>query len=345
MKKIILLGALLCSSAHAFSPEALRSMAHTIITKATPQDTAKWQQLKPLRFMLPRLGLLRSLYYKNKTPHPFYDEFTRVRSLLLHECGATPHTVTTDDGHQLAVLTCLRPGATRTLLFITGYFDYLTPPKEWVAPFVGLFPNCNIVMFDWRHVGESKTNDECSFGTTAHHDVVAMLRFCRTHEALQDTTLIAHSYCMGGAILLNTLVNHLPDSFLLPDGLNLSCVPARISDIQNSYHLSNPSWAFRTFFSIPLVQKHFFEKSVPAEVRALEPAQLLQQFDLPCNLEYCIEGDAMVPLEKSIPATYYGTLPKHIHLTLAQKSRHVRLQTMADQYVTAQKVFWEKVSS
>lgn len=326
-------------------PQAIIQAAHTIIDPTTAADKETWEKLKPLRFKLPSLGLFKTWYHRDRTPHPFDPEFKRVRTILIEEHDAIPRTITTDDGQQLAVLTCLRPNATKTLLFITGYFDYLTPPKEWVAPFVGLFPNCNIVMFDWRHVGESAGGKKArtSFGTTAHYDITALLRFCRTHEHMKDTMLIAHSYCMGGAVLLDTLVNHLPSDFLLPDALNLSSVPADISALQHTYHLGNPSWSFRTFFSIPPVRNYYFKSLVP-EVRALKPAQLLAQLSIPCNLEYCITGDRMVPLELSIPAAWRGEIPKNIHLTLAKKSRHVRLQTLADQYVTAQKSFWETVT-
>ena len=322
-----------------------KHQAHVTIDHTTKADTAAWQKLKPLRFSLPTLGLFRTLYYRDRTPHPFDGEFKRVRTLLIDEHDATPLSVTTDDGHQLSALACIRPHATTTLLFFTGYFDYLTPPKEWVAPFVGLFPNCNVVMFDWRHVGENPNKKEArkNFGKTAHHDVMAMLRLCRTHEGMKDTTLIAHSYCLGGAVLLDALVNHLPDSFLMPDALNLSSVPATISAIKKTYHLGNPSWLFRTAFSFPPIRNYSFNKSISSDIRELNPAELLKKLSIPCNLEYCITGDCMVPLEMSIPAAY-DELPANIHLTLAKKSRHVRLQTLADQYVTAQELFWEKVT-
>ena len=347
MKKHIALCIIfLFTSATPLPPSAIIKAAHTILEPSTAADKSAWKQLQPLRLKLPNIGLSGSFSHRNSDkPHPFDPEYARVRSLLVTQHDAVPLRVTADDGQELAVLAHIRPEATTTLLFFNGYFDHLTPRKEWAAPFVAMFPDCNIVMSDWRHVGESANakGDCASFGKNAHHDVVALLRLCRTHEAFKDTTLVAHSYCLGAAILLNTLVNHLPNPLLLPDALNLSSVPAKISDLEHTYHLGNPSWLFRTFFSIPPIRSYCFKKSVTSEIRVLEPAALLKQLSIPCNLEYCITGDRMIPLELSIPATYEEKLPANIHLTLAKKSRHVRLQTMADQYVRAQKRFWEKV--
>jgi|GEM_PF-5204779 len=320
----------------------------THITHDTARDHALWKSARTLCPKTWNLNIVQAGYYRWKKKHPYQAELDRVRNELITHHHAQASMVTTADAKQLSVLTFIRPKARATLLFVTGYFDYLTPTKEWCGPLIEIFKEYNIVIFDWRHVGQSAVmNKQTSRKLSADiaQDVVAMLTFCRTHSSLTKLPLIAHSFCLGGALTLHALTHFLRKTpQYMPDGIALSCTPANIPAVQDTMRYASPDWSYQAFFALPWLRSYFFKKSIPASIRALDPKKMLAQLSLPCAVDYTIE-DGMVPLQNTLVAEEGAHMDRITHSLISEHGRHVRIHKYATaQYHDAYDAFYKSVS-
>ncbi len=150
------------------------------------------------------VGALTTMYYmiKKFTGRPVYSiirqqEHEKNRALLLHDFHARPLNFSTLDGIRLSGLLLARDGAQRNVLVCHGY----RMSKERMFIFASMFPDDNILLFDYRAHGESDGN-RTTIGYNEKKDVLAAVNVLKTHEKTKDLPIFAIGISMGAVSLL-----------------------------------------------------------------------------------------------------------------------------------------------
>ncbi len=126
-------------------------------------------------------------------------------TLLCKEQGGQPITFKASDGMHLAGLLFIRPQAKRNFLMCHGY----SRSKERLYNLVKLFPNDNILIFDYRAHGESQ-GDFTTIGFYEMNDVIAAFNFLHTHEKANMLPIFGIGISMGAVSLLGAASQGTP---------------------------------------------------------------------------------------------------------------------------------------
>lgn len=121
----------------------------------------------------------------------------RFKELLCENDGAKAVTFSSSDGMCLKGLLLLRPQAQRNLLMCHGY----SRTKERLYNLIQLFPDDNILIFDYRAHGESQ-GDYTTIGFYEKNDVAAAYKFLETHEQTKPLPIFGVGVSMGAVSLL-----------------------------------------------------------------------------------------------------------------------------------------------
>lgn len=133
-------------------------------------------------------------------------------TLLCKEHGGQPVAFKASDGMALAGLLFLRPQAQRNFLMCHGY----SRSKERLYNLVKLFPNDNILIFDYRAHGESQ-GDFTTIGYYEKDDVVAAFNLLNNHETAKSLPIFGIGVSMGAVSLLGAASQGLPFKGLVID--------------------------------------------------------------------------------------------------------------------------------
>jgi len=125
---------------------------------------------------------------------------SEIRNELLKQPNMRSISFTTSDHVNLKGLLLSRNNATANLMICHGY----KASKEFLYNFYSMFPNWNILTFDFRAHGESEGHIT-SIGVKESQDVIAAAHFFRNTTktpSLNDLPLIIIGISMGGASTL-----------------------------------------------------------------------------------------------------------------------------------------------
>lgn len=147
-------------------------------------------------------GLVAFFMVKKFTSRPLYspervEQHAQNRKRLMTEFQAKSIAFYAADGVALSGLLIERANATRVWLLCHGY----RMAKERMLPFVEMFPNDTIFMFDYRAHGESAGN-RVTYGHQERQDVCAAAQFLQTHQATAALPLFGLGISMGAVSLL-----------------------------------------------------------------------------------------------------------------------------------------------
>jgi uncharacterized protein len=126
-------------------------------------------------------------------------------SLLCNEHGGRPVAFAAQDGMQLAGLVFIRPQAKRNFLMCHGY----SRSKERLYNLVKLFPDDNILIFDYRAHGESQ-GDFTTIGYHEKNDVIAAFDLLNSYEKTKSLPTFGIGVSMGAVSLLGAASQGLP---------------------------------------------------------------------------------------------------------------------------------------
>jgi len=250
-----------------------------IIHEKTADDEALLNGMKPLFFEtnpknLPQGG---SPYASKK----------ELKQKILDEYGGREITLTTRDGFNLSTIYVKRPNAPITIIYVTGYHHNYTPPKEWPAPFIAMFPHYNILMFDWRGFGESqgfsgfgRKND---FGPdTAYLDIQAAIDWVRQYD---NNPIMLHGFCFGGAMAMLATINAAMMGWNMPDALGLCSIFPEFECMYNNAVLHEKD--FCPWLALKCgIAKCVMDCHLRGDMFAVKPIEMIHKINNPCWFDH-----------------------------------------------------------
>jgi pimeloyl-ACP methyl ester carboxylesterase len=246
------------------------------------------------------LKKMRSLFFEagGGTLNPKDDVYRRA----IRDYGARECMLLTEDNLRISSLFFERKHAPVNVIYITGYFHDETPPKEWVAPFAALFPNFNILSFDWRGFGSSEgrkgkwTSNE--FGPDAYRDIQAAVHFLKGNKEHGKKPIILVGFCFGAAMALYATIKAQEEGNELADALVLDSVFDTFHNMVDNAFLAEDRW-YRRPLMCPWLIKLFLDNHLRGDIFALKPIDMIEKISLPCLFSH-FTYDPFATLEQGI---------------------------------------------
>ncbi len=204
-----------------------------------------------------------------------------------------------------------RKDAIANVLVCHGYMC----DKHDVGIFRTVFPNCNVMTFDFRAHGDSSDNHQyCTFGRDESYDVMAAVDFIKNDKELKDLPRIVYGFSMGAvaAIIAQSQDMTLFDAMILDcpydrseNVLRKALEDVRINLFGYSFALPGKNILGDYAFN-PYVQS--FLKSVLKTVAKLDPtatntrifpvnpSDAMKDVSVPCFFIHC-RNDEKVPVQ------------------------------------------------
>ncbi len=279
-----------------------------------------------------------------------HEKQQKVQNVLIEKYGAKKIKLNTEDNYTISALYLKRNNAPLNIIFITGYFEDLTPTKEWCAPFAEIFPNFNLLMFDWRGFGESiqegknKIFRKSPFGSKAYKDILAAIKFIKNENT---KPIILHGFCFGGAMALRTTIKAKQKNLPMPDGLSLSCIFNKFGKLAKRAHksISKKEWNVKRLFGTLLIKmglgKFLINRSTSGSLFKVNPEQMIGQIDIPIFFDHWVY-DAFATLQNAFPI--FTSAKNNKFILLSTEGKHVRIHTaVPHQYRQCYEQFWRKI--
>jgi pimeloyl-ACP methyl ester carboxylesterase len=259
------------------------------ITEQLPQDLLVLERMRPL-FFEPQIAVLNGKK----------DVYTRA----IKEYGAQEVMLLTKDNFRLSSLYFKRENAPLNIIYVTGYFHNDSPPKEWCAPFSQVFPNFNILSFDWRGFGGSDGLSDSilngmiygnDFGVNATPDIQAAIDFIKKEN---DKPIVLVGFCGGGAMAIKTTLEAQKTGKAIADALVLNCM---FTKFENQFERAG-DYAKR-FYHRFLVKSGLgswiLDYMLNGSLFDLKPIDVIDQVKVPCYFEH-FTSDPFAILEEGI---------------------------------------------
>jgi pimeloyl-ACP methyl ester carboxylesterase len=276
------------------------------ITEQVPEDLALLKKMKVLFFET------------DHTANPQRDVYRRA----IQEHGGQEVVLFTHDQVRIAALYFKRQNAPINIIYVTGYFNDQTPTKEWCAPFAVLFPECNVLSFDWRGFGSSEgysgllhRND---FGSQAYPDIQAAIDFMRKEN---NRPIVLVGFCFGAAMVLQATIKAKQEGRALADALVLNCIFSRFQNQFNRAIVAEDRWLQRMVLSSGLGQR-ILEGMTNGSLFEVNPIDMIKQIAVPCYFEH-YTYDPFAILGEGIDVYQTAVCPKMF--MQSDIGRHVRI--------------------
>lgn len=288
---------------------------HDVQTNFVP-DFFITEQLPEDRDVLKKMKIL--FFEADHTANPQRDVYRRA----IQEHGGQEVVLFTQDQVRIAALYFKRNNAPLNIIYVTGYFNDQTPTKEWCAPFSVLFPECNILSFDWRGFGNSEGYSgllyQNNFGSHAYPDIQAAIDFMRKEN---NKPIVLVGFCFGAAMALLATIKAKQDGRSTADALVLDCI---FSTFQHQFDRATQAedrWLYRLVLSSGLGQT-LLERMTNGSLFAVNPIDLIKQITVPCYFEH-YTYDPFAILREGIEVYQAATCPKIF--MQSDCGRHVRM--------------------
>lgn len=282
---------------------------------------------------------MKNLFFETDFPDVKIAQ-AKVCEKAINEYGAKKIDLITRDKHIIKSLYFERPNAEVNIIYVTGYFHDLTPPKEWATNFAVLHPEkANILTFDWRGFGESTGSNNLlekgSFGTNAYLDIFAAVDFVRSQN---NKPVILHGFCFGGSMVLHAMIKAQEENKKLADAIGLSSMATSFQQLFDNATTAEDRWAYwfllQSGLSKAIIEYQAGDNGSPFD---LKPIEMIKKMTVPCWFDHST-GDQFAKLENGIAVYNAATAPKmFVQLDF---HRHVRAHTqMPFQYRLAYEKF------
>jgi len=250
----------------------------------------------------------------------------KIREYCITHLQATPLWLRTKDQIKLHALYFRRPNARYNVICLHGYLFQATPPKEWCCSLAYLLPEANVLMFDWRGLGDSEGYNgffwKNDFGSRAWLDIQAATDFYKQKNSLP---VVAIGFCLGAAMLLHAISQAKLHHFNQPDVIILNGMFDRFENIFSR---------MKQFYVLPLyaalVASGIGTLAATALMNGslfnLNPIELAHGIQQPALIQLLAE-DPFVPLSSGLAV--YELFPGYKELCISTIGKHVRLHTAA----------------
>jgi pimeloyl-ACP methyl ester carboxylesterase len=242
-----------------------------LITEQNSEDLVLLQKMRNLFFEKGEC----SLNVKNE-----------VYRRAVRDYGGQECVLLTQDNLRISSLYFEREDAPINIIYITGYFHDGTPVKEWTAPFAVLFPNINILSFDWRGFGDSEGRNSKwtthEFGPDAYRDIQAAVDFFKQKN---EKKLILVGFCFGAAMALYATLKAQEEGNKFADALVLDSIFDTFQNMTSNAFLVEERW-YRRCFMYPSVIKLFLDNHLQGDIFSLKPIEMVEKISIPCFLTH-----------------------------------------------------------
>lgn len=270
------------------------------------------------------LEKMKNLFFEAKPFTP--NSKDAVYKCAVNDYGAREVMLLTQDNFRISSLYFKRPNAPINIIYVTGYFHDQTPLKEWGAPFAVLFPNFNILTFDWRGFGESDGRKgkwiANEFGTNAYNDIQAAIDFLRKES---DKPIVLVGFCFGAAMILNATLKAKEHGKSIADALVLNSIFTYFENQFNRALLSEKRWYRRILIQLG-IGRWLIDFILQGSLFELKPIQMIENIDIPCYFEH-FTGDPFAIIEEGIEV-FKNTKSFKMFLQ-SDIGRHVRIHSKA----------------
>lgn len=204
-----------------------------------------------------------------------------------------------------------RKDAMATVLVCHGYMC----DKHDVGIFRTVFPNCNVMTFDFRAHGDSSDNYQCcTFGRDESYDVIAAVDYIKADKQLSQLPRIVYGFSMGAVA---SIIAQSKDMTLF-DAMILDCPYDRSENILRKALEDVRLHLFGYSFSLPgkgILGDYAFNPYVQSLLKSLlktvakldptatntriypvNPADAIKDVSVPCFFIHC-KNDEKVPVE------------------------------------------------
>lgn len=212
----------------------------------------------------------------------------KARNRLIKKNNAEQFSCTTKDNVSLAGLIIERKKAKATLLLCHGYRCC----KELTAEYIKIFPQCNIVMFDFRAHGENKRS-MTTIGCHEHKDVTAVAKWIKKNKPnLTNVPFVILGVSMGGASALKAVEND-------PTLCDALIVDSAFSNLKSVfYHVFTNKSGLPNFPFLYIMQQ-MFNYAGACNIDAMKPLDSVKKIKQPLLLIHsCI--DSFIPVQESL---------------------------------------------
>lgn len=262
---------------------------------------------------------LRKLFFEtDKTANAQVDVFNRS----VRQYGAQEVMLLTEDNKRISSLYFKRKNAPVNILYVTGYFNDLTPTKEWCAPFAALYPEFNILSFDWRGFGSSPgtkgMTQKNSFGKNAYPDIQAGIDFLRKEN---DKPVILVGFCFGAAMAMHATVQAGKSGLRTADALVLNCPFTTFRKQFDRAAAAEDRCFYRGLLDSGLGE-WILEYIANGSLFDVNPIDMIKDIKIPCYFEHYTH-DPFAILQDGVELYQTATCPKMF--MQSDQGRHVRM--------------------
>ncbi len=236
--------------------------------------------------------------------------------------GAQEITLLTEDSCKISALYFKRPHAQVNIIYVTGYFHDYTPPKEWCSPFAQIFPEHNILAFDWRGFGDSEGENKFMrknvFGSNAYPDIQAAIDFIKKDN---DKPIILHGFCFGAAMAMYATLQARRQGKASADALGISCTFNYFEYLFNRAFEEEDRWYYILLLRLGL-GKRIINYMMNGSLFDINPMEMIEYIDLPCwfdhytNDPFAYLDDGIKLYEKKRGSKFFlqSDLGKHVRI-------------------------------
>ncbi len=238
----------------------------------------------------------------------------QIRLSLLKRKEVKTVSFKTSDGLKLSGLLIKKTKAKANLLVCHGYQSC----KEFVSDFVDMFPDYNILLFDFRAHGQSQGKLR-TLGCHEYKDVIAAIEFLRASTKINKSMpnqlpLIILGFSMGGSIALRALQGE-PN---ICDVLILDSAFSNLNDvIYNAFTLK--SGGLPNFPFVPVIKK-MVNFLASCKVDDMQPIDALKNFKKPIFFIHSCIDEVVAPNDSLL--MYGHCINEKKKLWIGPKCRH-----------------------
>jgi hypothetical protein len=251
-----------------------------LITEQIPQDIELKNKIKKLFFEAdPKMA-----------GNPSENNRRAVCEKAIKDFGATEIMLHTEDHLRLSSLYFKRPDAPLNIIYVTGYFHDQTPTKQWAAPFALMFPNFNILTYDWRGFGDSegKRGDKIGktdFGTNATFDIQAAIDFVKKDN---DKPVVLVGFCAGAAMIIKATIDAQKSHKKAADALVINSIFSEFENQFNRAVIVSENRCYMRAIAKLGISKAIMQNILTGNFFDLRPINSIEEINIPCYFEHFV---------------------------------------------------------
>ncbi len=258
-----------------------------LITEQKPEDLELKNKIKKLFFEAdPEMA-----------GKPSQNNRRGVCEKAIKKFGANEIILHTQDNFRISSLYFKRPDAPLNIIYATGYFHDQTPTKQWAAPFALLFPNFNVLAFDWRGFGDSegKRGDKLGktdFGTIATLDIQSAIDFIKKEN---DKPIVLVGFCAGAAMIIKATADAQKTGNKTADALVINSIFSEFENQFNRAVIVSENRCYMRLIANLGISKALIQHDLTGNFFDLKPVNTIEEIKLPCYFEhYILDPSAIV---------------------------------------------------